>query len=35
LDVLDHVLGVFGSTRKGAWVYFHDVWTWSAKVFEY
>ncbi len=30
----DHVLGVFGKlrTRRGAWAWFHDVWTCSAKV---
>jgi hypothetical protein len=30
-------LGVFGklSKRKGAWVWFHDVWTCGAKVLEY
>jgi hypothetical protein len=33
----DLVLGVFGkaSTRRGAWAWFHDVWTCSAKVLEY
>jgi hypothetical protein len=36
-DVSDHVLGVFGklSTRRGAWAWFHDVWTCGAKVIEY
>ncbi len=31
------VLGVFGKllTRKGAWAWFHDIWTRSAKVLEY
>jgi hypothetical protein len=29
--------GVFGklSTRRGAWAWFHDVWTCGAKVLEY
>jgi hypothetical protein len=28
------ILGVFGklSTRRGAWAWFHDVWTCGAKV---
>jgi hypothetical protein len=32
-----HVLGVFGKlwTRRGAWVWFHDIWTCDAKVLEY
>jgi hypothetical protein len=32
-----HVLGVFGklSTRRGAWAWFHDIWTCDAKVLEY
>jgi hypothetical protein len=36
MDALDHTPGVFGklSIRKGAWAWFHDVWTCSAKVFE-
>jgi len=36
-DALDHVLGVFGKflMRRGAWAWFHDVWTFDAKVFEY
>jgi hypothetical protein len=34
---LDCVLGVFGniSMRRGAWAWFHGVWTCSAKVLEY
>jgi len=37
LDASDRVLGVFGklSTRRGAWVWFHVVWTCCAKVLEY
>jgi hypothetical protein len=33
----DRVLGVFGKllTRRGAWAWFHDGWTLSAKVLEY
>jgi hypothetical protein len=33
----DRVLGVFGklSMRRGAWAWFHDVWTCGAKVIEY
>jgi hypothetical protein len=23
------------STRRGAWAWFHDVWTWGAKALEY
>ncbi len=36
-DDLDHVLGVFGKLlmKRGTWVWFHDVWTCGAKVFEY
>jgi len=36
-DASDHVLGVFGKllTRRGAWAWFHDLWTYGAKVFEY
>jgi hypothetical protein len=36
-DALDCVLGVFGKllTRRGAWDWFHDVWTCDAKVLEY
>jgi hypothetical protein len=36
-DASDHVLGVFGKlfTRRGAWAWFHDVWTSGAKVLEY
>ncbi len=36
-DASDHVLGVFGKllTRRGEWAWFHDVWTWGAKVLEY
>jgi hypothetical protein len=31
------IIDIFGklSTRRGAWAWFHDVWTWSAKVLEY
>ncbi len=30
-------LGAFGKlwTRRGAWTWFHDVWTGSAKALEY
>jgi hypothetical protein len=37
LRMLEIVLGVFGkfSTRRGAWAWFHDVWTCTAKVLEY
>jgi len=34
----DHVLGVFGKLlmrRRGAWAWFHGVWTCGAKVLEY
>jgi hypothetical protein len=36
-DASNHVLGVFGKllTRRGAWAWFHDIWTCSAKVLEY
>jgi len=36
-DVLDHVFDVFGKLlmRRGAWAWFHGIWTCSAKVFEY
>ncbi len=36
-DTSDCVLGLFGklSTRRGAWAWFHDVWTCGAKVLEY
>jgi len=36
-DASYRVLGVFGklSTRRGAWAWFHDVWTCGAKVLEY
>jgi hypothetical protein len=36
-DALDHILGVFRKLlkRRGAWAWFHDVWTCGAKVFEY
>ncbi len=36
-DASDHVLGLFGklSTTRGAWAWFHDVWTCGAKVLEY
>jgi len=31
------VLGIFGKLlmRRGAWAWFHDVWTCDAKVVEY
>jgi hypothetical protein len=37
LGMLQIMFMVFGklSTRRGAWAWFHDVWTYSAKVFEY
>ncbi len=33
----DRVLGYFGklSMRRGAWAWFHGVWTCSAKVLDY
>ncbi len=36
-DASDRVLGVFGklSMRRGAWAWFHGVWTCGAKVLEY
>jgi hypothetical protein len=36
-DASDRVLGVFGTllTRRGAWAWFPDIWTCSAKVLEY
>ncbi len=36
-DASDQLLGVFGklSTRRGAWAWFHDVWTCGAKLLEY
>ncbi len=36
-DASNCVLGLFGklSTRRGAWAWFHSVWTCSAKVLEY
>ncbi len=36
-DTSDCVLGVFGKlwTRRGAWAWFHDVWTCGEKVLEY
>jgi hypothetical protein len=36
-DASDCVVGVFGKllTRRGAWDWFHDVWTCDAKVLEY
>ncbi len=36
-DASDHILGLLGklSTRRGAWAWFHGVWTCTAKVFEY
>jgi hypothetical protein len=36
-DASDRVLGLFGklSTRRGAWAWFHDVWSCGAKVREY
>ncbi len=35
-DASDRVLGLFGklSRRRGAWAWFHDVWTCGAKVLE-
>jgi hypothetical protein len=37
IDASICVLGLFGklSTRRGAWAWFHDVWTCGAKVLEY
>jgi hypothetical protein len=37
LGASDRIRGVFGKllTRRGAWAWFHDAWTCSAKVFEY
>jgi hypothetical protein len=36
-DASNHVLGVSGKIlmRRGAWAWFHDVWTCNAKVLEY
>jgi hypothetical protein len=36
-DISNHIYGVFGklSMKRGAWAWFHDVWTCGAKVFEY
>jgi hypothetical protein len=36
-DASGCVLGVFEKllTRRGAWAWFHDVWTCGAKVIEY
>jgi hypothetical protein len=36
-DASNHLLGLFGklSRRRGAWAWFHDVWTCGAKVLEY
>jgi hypothetical protein len=36
-DTSDPVLRVFGklSTRRGAWAWFHDIWTYGAKALEY
>jgi hypothetical protein len=36
LDFSDHILGVFGKllTRRGAWPWFHGIWTCHAKVLE-
>jgi hypothetical protein len=36
-DASDHVIGVFGKllTRRGAWAWFHGVWTCGAKVLKY
>jgi len=36
-DASNHVLGIFEKlfTRRGAWAWFHGVWTCSVKVFEY
>jgi hypothetical protein len=33
----DSILRDFGKlwTRRGAWAWFHDIWTWRAKVLEY
>jgi len=35
LNALDHILGLFGklSRRKGAWAWFHGIWTCGAKSF--
>jgi hypothetical protein len=32
-DASDHVLGVFGKLwmRRGAWAWFHDIWTCGTK----
>jgi hypothetical protein len=32
----DRVLGIIGKllTRRGAWAWFHDIWTCCVKVFE-
>jgi hypothetical protein len=36
LGCLDCVLGVVGKlSMRGAWAWFHDIWTCDAKVFEY
>jgi hypothetical protein len=36
-DASDHILGHFGKLlrRRGAWAWFHDVWTCGAEVLEY
>jgi hypothetical protein len=36
-DASYHILGLFGklSMRRGAWAWFHDIWTCGAKVLEY
>ncbi len=36
-DALDRVVGIFGklSAKRGAWAWYHDIWTCNAKVFEY
>jgi hypothetical protein len=36
-DASDHILGLFGkiSMGRGAWAWFHNIWTCRAKVLEY
>jgi len=36
-DASDHVLGVFRKLlmRRGAWAWFHGVWTCDAKILAY
>jgi hypothetical protein len=36
-DALDHILGLFEKlvTRRGAWAWFHNIWTRRAKVLQY